>query len=249
MTDERSNDDDSPVISDPPGALSEGGPAGARAWLACVLAGIAAGLIGFGLGEAGHDAYKPAAVKRQMGNTTTVRPSPEAVRHAFVLNTSLAHAGWGAALGIALGVAGGLSTKRKGRPLTGAVVGMVAGGLAGAILPMFVLPVVFHARSEWEVDSMVAGLPALLAIWGVTAAAAALGFAIGGRRPISQTVAFAILGAIAGAVVYLVVATLLDPLAETDQPIALVWRARLLARLSPSLGAAALLATVRPAAA
>lgn len=39
----------------------------------------------------------------------------------------------------------------------------------------------------------------------------------------------------------------LYPLAETDHPIALVWQARLLARLLPSLGVVAMLATVRPA--
>ncbi|OJW19606.1 MAG: hypothetical protein BGO49_14230 [Planctomycetales bacterium 71-10] len=242
MKDEQSED----IGISPPMARPEADPSKARAWAACVLAGVAAGLIGFGVGEAGHDAFQPRSVKQHLGQGEVDRPTPETMRRAVISNSSLAYGAWGGVLGIALGLAGGMLAGRAGRPAAGAVVGAVAAGLAGAILPPLVVPIAHRARFEMGVDPMIAGSASLLAMWAVVAAAASLGFAVGGRRSAFQSVVAALLGAIGGTVIYLAASTFLYPLAETDQPMPLVWQARLLARLLPALGAAALLATVRP---
>jgi hypothetical protein len=57
-----------------------------------------------------------------------------------------------------------------------------------------------------------------------------------------------LLGAAGGCLIYSGAAMYLFPLAETDEPLALAWQARLLARLLPALGAAALLAAKWPGA-
>ena len=252
MTDERSNEvglPEPPARPPGPGAATTPRVASSVSspWVACILAGVATGLIGFGLGEASHDAFQPRAVRQQVGPGVTDRPTLASRQEALVKNSSLAFAGWGAALGLAMGLAGRAVTCPPRHSVAGAVLGAALGGLAGAIIPTLVIPLASWAQFQHGIDPMLSGTGAQLAMWSLAAAAAGAGFgwAAGGRRDVPRAALSAMLGAVAGTLIYAAASMYYYPMAETDQPLAAAWQPRLLARLLPSLGAAVTLAASR----
>jgi hypothetical protein len=70
-------------------------------------------------------------------------------------------------------------------------------------------------------------------IWAAVGAAGglALGVGLGGGRRIGRAALGGLLGAVAAAVIYIVIGGLAFPLSATHRPIALTWATRLLARL------------------
>jgi len=212
---------------------------GCPPWLACLIAGASAGLLAFAVGELNYGAFKVRSVRQQLGPGMSDRPTIATIEVAMVQNAALAYAEWGALLGLSLGLAGSLNHRSSRRS---ALVGMVGGAAVGATLSAAALPFVLWARRELEIDPLIVGTLSQALIWGLIAAAAGLGYghtSRGGRRMMTHYALAAMTGAAVGALIYSAIGASFYALEESDQPLAIAWQPRLLARLLPALGAAA----------
>jgi hypothetical protein len=207
----------------------------------CVLAGLGAGLLAFGLGELTYDFYKAKLVPTNMMGSIAMLPSPATQQTAITQNSVLAYAELGAMLGLFLGIAGGLVRKSVRGAGIGGALGIVLGGALGAVLPFATFPVFFRAVDQLEVDPMIIGLGLHVVVWGLLGGAAGVAFGVAQGRPMRLLHYFVLgfFGAAVGSGVYEAVGGMFFPLAKTDQPLALEWQARFLARMFVALGVAA----------
>jgi hypothetical protein len=215
-------------------------------WLACLLAGAVAGLLAFAVGESTYGVFKARSVRQQWGPGMSDRPTIATIETAAVRNAALAYAEWGALLGLSLGLAGSLIHRSSPR---GALVGLVGGAAAAAALSAAALPFVLWARRELDIDPLIVGTLSQALIWGLIAAAAGVGYGYasgGGPRMIIHYALAAMTGAAVGALIYGAIGASFYALQESDQPLAIAWQPRLLARLLPALGAAAAIGWSRP---
>ncbi|MDR3618357.1 MAG: hypothetical protein P4L85_03330 [Paludisphaera borealis] len=207
----------------------------------CLLAGLAAGLLAFGLGEMSYDAYKAKLVPTNMMGSIAMLPSAATQEVATIKNSVLAYAELGAMLGLYLGLAGGLVRKSAPDAGIGGVLGLILGGVLGAALPLATFPVFFRAIDQLEVDPIVIGLGLHIVAWGLLGGAAGLAFAyaLGKPRRMLHYFVLGFIGAALGTGAFEAVGGILYPLAKTDQPLAAAWQARLLARMLVTIGTAA----------
>jgi hypothetical protein len=234
-------------------AVSELAPAPRAPWLAAVLAGVAAGLLGFGAGEAIHGRYavvdytgKPPLDPARFGaSANTASMKQQEVKYARD-DATWSFGALGAILGVALGLAGGLATRHARRAALAVAVGLVLGGLAGAGVSFGLVQAIYapHPLEGLEVtqhDMM----RAMLLHGGIGAsigAAAGLAFGIGlggGVGRALRTLAGGLLGgAVAGALYQVAGAPVLPVSAKTYQPVALEWVGRLALQMAIALLAA-----------
>ena len=224
-----------------PGIASEP-PAPFHPVATCLLAGLVAGLLAFGLGELSYDAFEAKRVltKLDYGGSVMVS-SVKTEQKAAVQNAALAFAGLGAMLGGCLGLAGGLVRKSRGSAGLGGVVGLIIGGAVGAGLPFLTFPAYFRAVEHLEVDPMIIGLGLHVVVWGLIGGAAGLAFGIGLGNPRRMLLylVLGLVGAAVGAGLFEAMGGFLYPEALPEEPLALKWQPRFLARVLVSLAAAA----------
>lgn len=223
----------------------------------CLLAGLVAGLLAFGLGELSYDAFPAERVSTKLDyGGAAMLTTAKTEQKAVVRNAALAFAGLGAMLGGCLGLAGGMVRKSRGGAAVGGVLGLIVGGAVGAGLPFLMFRTYFRAVDQLDVAPMVIGLCLHVAVWGLIGGAAGLafGFGLGNRGRMLHYVVLGLVGAALGAGLFEALGGYLYPAALTEEPLAQRWQARFLARVLVSLAAGAAIglsfpSTRRPAAA
>lgn len=209
---------------------------------ACLLAGVAAGLLAFAFGEMTWDVFRPADVARQFQGVTSNLPTAESRDVAMIKNAALADAGLGALLGLFLGLAGGMMRGDVRRGVVGGAVGLLVGGLAGGLLPLVAMPPIYRIQERNGIDPLLVGTAAQALVAGLIAATAgaAFGVAFGGVKTAPRFALFALGGGVLGAVLYAMAGAAFFPLAETDRALASERGARFLAHLLVATGGGAM---------
>jgi hypothetical protein len=219
-------------------------------WLWALAAGLAAGLAAAVGGEAAHGRFQPVIKYPANWDQISAFDKPDIVSAlmrketpgAEAKNTAVAYGLLGATLGGALGLAGGLARRSGRAALTATLVGALTGAATGAALSVATTPVFFQ-RLDPE-SGMTLGLLIHAGIWVPIGAAAGLAFGVGLGGP--RSIALALLGGLAGAVLgtfaYELVNALAFPNARLDRPVPDDWQSRILAVFSvavfTALGAA-----------
>ena len=216
-------------------------------WLAA-LAGVLAGLIAFGLGEATYKWIPAKIVAIPTMGTIVYAPTAATEAVAAARNGTIAFGILGLCLGGCLGIAGGLARRAPAATVTAGLLGSILGAALGAGVSLPLLPRLMNARimhSDYEImiSLIMHGLP-----WGLAGAAAGLAFAVGlgERRLIVPALTAGCAGAVLGAIAFDLIGAALFPFADTGEPIAAAWLARLLARLLVTVGTAALVILILP---
>jgi hypothetical protein len=238
----RERDSDSPL-----------GPAAApssptRVWSIILAAGLLAGLVGFGIGEAAPRLVPPSTVLSRAIRANRSQVPLETERRMGVSRdraASLAYGGLGAVLGLALGAAGGLARRSARAAVVAAVTGLLLGGAAGAGTTLALVPLYHAARAATPDEEITNDLALALlthaGIWVAIGAAGglALGLGLGGGARIARAVVGGILGAALATVIYEFGGAVVFPVAETFRPMAATPAPRLLAHLCVALLTAA----------
>lgn len=205
---------------------------GARTWVLALAAGLAAGVLAWGIGEA----VIVPETGIVSGGGMKVPPSVDGTRNGTVSFGVL-----GAVLGFALGLAGGLIRRSFLWACLAAVAGLLLGGGAGVVTAQSLVPVYYeHQRANDLTYSLTMHGGILAAVGAATGLAFGIGLG-GWGRMIRVTVAGAGAAALA-AVIYEFAGGILFPTAQTDHPVSLTWQTRLVARLLVTVLVAAVLA-------
>jgi hypothetical protein len=219
-----------------------------RAWLIILAAGVLAGLVGFGIGEAAPRLVPPSLDLPPEIRASSSQAPIETERRMKIARdraAAVAYGGLGAVLGLALGAAGGLARGSPRAAVAAALAGMVLGAAAGAGATLAVLPS-YHAARAAAPDADITNDLALAlrthgGIWAAVGAAVGLAFGLGlrGGARIARAIIGGVLGAALATVVYEFAGAVVFPVAETFRPMAAAPAARLLAHLSVAVCAAA----------
>ncbi len=204
---------------------------------AAIMAGLAAGLVSWLIGETVVNAFQPPYRAQNVMGHTILTATRQERSAADLKNATLTFAILGSVLGAALGLAGGLVRKSTWTGLMSSLVGLMVGGVLGAGTSLAVLPVYFttleQAEEELSRDMM---LPLLVhgGIWAACGLAGGMAFGIGlgaGRTSVIKIALGGLIGGLLGAVLYEVIAATSFPTDKTTSPLPTIWIARLLARV------------------
>lgn len=214
-------------------------------WLLLLLAGLLAGALSAGLGEATREYFSPELKLQERQGNKMMEPTPETSIRATLKNGALANAELGALLGLALGLAGGLARRSVRVAAAAALCGAALGTVLGAatslgLIPLFYVAKHFTASTEPDLSM---SLVLHAGIWASLGAAGGLAFAIGlGEHcRLGRAVIGGFLGAFVATLLYEVLGAVAFPLSGTGEPIAENWAPRVLARiLIPVLSALAI---------
>jgi hypothetical protein len=238
------------ITTDSPGAPPmSGATAGARGgrapWL-LASAGLVAGLMAFGLGEATYGIVPTQKVQQVMGGSRVMLPNQKTSIVADAANGALAFGLLGLCLGGCLGIAGGLARRSVAGAVTGGLLGAILGGVLGlgvsrALLPWFLSMRFAYFEHDLEISGVMHGL-----IWGLLGAVAGLAFAVGRGeyRLIGRALAAGLAGAVLGTVAYEVIGATFFTVDKTGEAISESLLTRLMARLFVTMGTAVLVALV-----
>jgi hypothetical protein len=232
-----------PDAGSPPGAaVARSSPL--RDWSLILGAGLVAGLIGFGIGEAAPsltpiDLKLPPDIQASVPKRTMELKRRQRV--SMDRAAAVAYGGLGMFLGLALGVAGGMARRSPAAALAAGLTGLVLGGAAGAGATLSVLPS-YHAALAAKSDAdkennLSVSLLAHGGIWIAVGGAAglALGLGLGGPGRIARATIGGILGATLAAAIYEFAGAIVFPTGETFRQMAVAPGPRLLAHLSVAL--------------
>jgi hypothetical protein len=218
------NPDESAPASDvaPPPPTVPVGRTAFRPWAIALAAGLLAGLVAWGIGEA---TLVPEAGYENKKENVHLQPEVAGIRNATVSFGVL-----GAALGLGLGLAGGLIGRSVVRAIMAGVAGLVVGGGTGAGLALVLTPLYYRQAAASDITY---ALIVHAGAWVGAAAAAGLAFAIGvGKwRDLPRTVLAAASAAFIATVIFEFGGGILFPDALTDRPVSHTWVTRLVARL------------------
>ena len=243
-----------PEGQDAPGALqSRPGTVPDSGWLGrarrlAILAGLLAGLVAFGIGEATYDLIRAATVQQNLMGSIVNVPDRATTTVADTRNAALAFGALGACLGGCLGVAGGLARRSSSGAVTGGLFGVFLGLALGAGLSLALLPWFIKARYDYFEYDLIISMVMHVVIWGLLGAAAGLAFAIGlgESRAGGRSLVAGLVGAVLGAMAFELIGAVVFPTANTNYPISETWPTRLMARLLVSVGAALTVALLLP---
>jgi hypothetical protein len=197
--------------------------------LTTTLAGLLAGLLAFGLGEALLDYFPPQNVPQTLSGAVVMRPTVQTIDVAEGKNAALTFALFGAVLGLLLGLAGSLLNPARVGRWRGPMVGALLGGVLGAVLPLLLVVPYFQFQHRVGGDDLLVPMAMHGLFWGSLGAVAGLAWGIGAGTPArARPVLLGFLGGCAAAVVYEVVGATIAPLAATTDPISKAWTTRLL---------------------
>jgi hypothetical protein len=204
-----------------------------------LIAGLAAGLLAWLLGEAAYGTFAPPP---ELTSTVNFSLSPILAREksaANIKNATLTFGLLGAVLGVALGAAGGAARRSTRAGVVAGTVGLVLGGAVGAQTAWVLMPIA--ERNQVLVsESMFFVLMIHGGIWSAIGAAGGLAFGlgIGGRGRILRAMLGGLVGASLGTVVYDLLGAVAFPAAETGSSLSITWGTRLLAHLCVTVAAA-----------
>jgi hypothetical protein len=197
-----------------------------------VVAGLAAGLLAWAIGET--RVVNPGPVENQANFMGTGFMIPQITHEARLegvrVNATRANAVVGGLTGLLLGLVGGAAIGPGRRAALAGGVGLVVGGLAGAVVTWTTMPLF----EEWRAPDTAAVLPSLVMhglFWLPAGVAGGLALGLGLRDRVGLAVAGGAMGALLATVLYEVVGALAFPLAGTGEPVSTTWLTRLLARL------------------
>jgi hypothetical protein len=218
-----------------------------RARKLLAVAGLLAGLLAFGVGEAVYDLIPAAAVTQHALGLTKVGSTVATETAAAARNGALAFGVLGLFLGGSFGLAGGLARRSSFGAAAGGL-GSVLGFAAGAGASSALLPFCIASRIRYPDNDLVISFLMHGAIWGLLGAVAGLAFAVGlGERPLwVRALAAGFAGAVVGTVAFDLIGAVAFPGAMTDDPISRTWVTRLMARLLVTVATAAALSLVLP---
>jgi hypothetical protein len=181
-----------------------------RHWAIALTAGLLAGLLAWGIGEA---MLVPEAGYENKKENIHLQADVAGIRNATISFGAL-----GAALGLSLGIAGGLIGRSFPRAILAGLAGLLVGGgaCAGLANRDITYALIVHAGA-----------------WVGAGAAAGLAFAIGlGKwRDLPRAALAAAGAALIATVIYEFGGGILFPDALTERPVSQSWASRLLARL------------------
>jgi outer membrane lipoprotein SlyB len=213
-------------------------------------AGIVASLLAWGIGEKVFGLYKPPFVMRTAMGRTVRQVRFEDQAAADSKNAVLAFAALGGVLGLSLGIAGGIARNSTSGSLVGAIAGCVLGSAITAGASWVCLPFYFKALArdqEKMGHDLVVPLLVHAGIWATCGLAAGVAFGIGLRAGWLRMLNAALgglIGAAMGAAVYELVGAMVFLDAQTTEPVAATWQARLFARVLVAALAAVTAATM-----
>ncbi len=130
------------------------------------VAGLLAGLLAFGVGEAAYDLIPAGSVTQHALGLTRVTPTVATETVAAVRNGALAFGVLGLFLGGCLGLAGGLA-RRPWFGVAAGGLGSVLGFAAGAGVSLALLPFCIAARIRYPDSDLVISFLMHGAIWGL----------------------------------------------------------------------------------
>jgi hypothetical protein len=206
----------------PSAPIARVGGGRARTWAIALFAGLAAGLIAWGIGEA---TLVPEAGYQDKKQHIDILPEVAGLQNCYYSFGAL-----GAAMGLSLGMAGGLIRRSASRAVIAGLTGLVLGGAGGLAVTRLILPVYYeHAKSGEIFYSLLVHA----GIWTELAAVAGVAFAVGaaGWRGLPRAILGAAIAGLVAALIYEFGGGILVPSALTDRPISQTWSSRLLARL------------------
>jgi hypothetical protein len=216
-------------------------------WFAA-LAGLVAGLVAFGIGEATHRSI-PArkivldAKGKVMPAIPGTTESVAAVRNGAIVSGEL-----GLCLGGILGIAGGLSRgSRSAAWRAGALGSTVGAALAGGI-SLALLPSLGSARTVYPNYGLLISMATHGLMAGLAGAAGGLAFAagLGLRRLLVRATMAGLAGAVLGAVVFDMVGVRLFPQADPGELVSAAWPLRAVSRLWIATATAAFVTLILP---
>jgi hypothetical protein len=204
-----------------------------RAWGLSLIAGVAAGLVGWLGGEAVLDHFAAEGKPMNVYGTIVSQASLASIHAAEVKNGMLAFAILGGAVGAGMGLAGGLARGRVRSALLAAAVGLGL-GVAVALATTWACGLAYRRWFDEVAENLVASLLFHGAIWSSIGAAGGLAFGIGlgGRGHLARELLGGFLGGWLGTLLFEVIGTTAFPMDRTFQPVSLSWGSRLAGRLA-----------------
>jgi hypothetical protein len=197
-----------------------------------VVAGLAAGLLAWAIGE--MRVVNAGPVEKQVNFMGTGFMVPQITHEARLegvrMTATKADAIVAGLTGLLLGLVGGAAIGSGRRAALAGGVGLVVGGLAGAVVSWATMPLF----EEWRAPDTGALLPSLVMhglFWLPAGIAGGLALGLGLRDRVGLAVAGGVMGALLATVLYELVGALAFPLASTGDPVSTTWLTRLLARL------------------
>ena len=219
-----------------------------RPWKLVAAAGLLAGLIAFGAGEAVYNVIPAQGVlqKIMMSNIDVMIPSQETENVAATKNGALTFGLLGMCLGGFLGMAGGLARRSTSATVTAGVLGAVLTSVLGAGISLLLLPYCLKAQLDHTDNDLIIALIMHGLIWGPVGAVAGLAFAVGlgERRLMVHALTASLVGAVLGTVAFELIGAAFFSSSETVNPISVTWPTRLMARLLVTTGTAVALAMI-----
>ena len=152
----------------------------ATRWVA--LAGLVAGLVAFGLGEAVYGLIPTGTEGVNTMGLILQLPTQRTTSLADTRNAALAFGLLGACLGGLFGLAGGLARWSASAMATAGLLGTILGLACGAALSFAVLPLFFRTAPIYPDYDLIFSMLMHGSIWGAAGAAAGLAFAVGLRE-------------------------------------------------------------------
>jgi hypothetical protein len=214
-----------------------------RARRLLATAGVLAGLLAFGVGEAIYELI-PAEIGtvRTMGNIIAA-PTPETISTAEIRNGALTFGAFGMCLGACLGIAGGRTRRSASATVLAGCLGSALGLTAGVGVSLVSLPFFLKIQPDHLEYEVIISVFMHASVWGSIGAAAGLAFAVGMREPAMfvRALAGGFVGALLGTIAFDLIGGALFPLANTALPISTSWPTRLMARLLVSIATATFL--------
>jgi hypothetical protein len=219
-----------------------------RATGCAAAAGLFAGLLAFGAGEAAYQRIPAEAVTFNTMGTMVTATTAATVAVAEVRNAAVAFGLLGLGLGLCLGIAGGLARRSATAAVQAGLLGAILGAALGAGASLALLPRLTRMRTALVDYELILAMIAHGSIWGLTGALAGLAFAVGlgERRLWGRALVGGCAGAVLAAVAFDLIGAALFPLADTGAPISTTWPTRLLARLLVGVGTAGLIVLLQP---
>jgi hypothetical protein len=217
-------------------------------WFAA-LAGLVAGLVAFGIGEATHRSI-PArkiildAKGKVMPAIPGTTESVAAVRDGAIVSGEL-----GLCLGGILGIAGGLSRGSRSAAWKAGALGSTVGAVLAGGITLALLPSLGYARTVYPGYGLLISMATHGLMAGLAGAAGGLAFAagLGQRRRLARAAMAGLAGAVMGAVVFDMVGVRMFPLADAGELVSAAWPLRAVSRLWVATATAAFVALILPA--
>jgi hypothetical protein len=220
-----------------------------RLWSRTLGAGMVAGLIAGGIGEAAYGLFQwndardvlkaYSSELKKLGpyeqNEFITKRMVEARVRAESCNTAIAFGVLGALLGLALGRAGGIVIGSSRSGARGGRIGFAVAGALGVVMAFPVVPLYYKFASPTSGLAVPLATHAALLLPLAAACGLALGIGLGGRQTVVRGILGALMGALIAVLVFDMVNTIAFPLEQEPAPVPGERMARLLIHLCSAL--------------